>query len=319
MEEIGPYKPTARDAPVTRRPLRSAKSLTSDRRKPAGRDVSYSWRRADGKSRPVQSHARYRKPIRVLFSLRFACALIVCAFVTALFPSFARAQGFVDDSKWEIGGHYALLHLPSQCSTATCDTTNNGLGANLTYNFSNWLGFDSEMNFFKSNGDAPTAITGGNVTEGLFGLRLGPTTRKWGFYSIVRPGFVSFSRVLDTDAAVASVLPPGGSAKFAGAVLPGPNAPAANGINGGGVPEFSATLRYQAGAGTVSNPLAVMGFTSATYFAFNYGEAIEWRPTRHAALRFDVGDTIVAYPSSAIGAPLHQHNFQISQAIIIRF
>ncbi|HXT87297.1 MAG TPA: outer membrane beta-barrel protein [Verrucomicrobiae bacterium] len=242
--------------------------------------------------------------------LRFVCAMAAIVFVGALFPSLARAQGFVDDSKWEIGGHYALLHLPSQCSAATCDTTNNGLGANLTYNFSSWLGFDSEMNFFQSNGDAPTPITGGNVTEGLFGFRLGPTTRRWGFYSIVRPGFVSFSRVLDMDAAVAAPL--GGSAKFAGVPLPGANAAGAS-----GVPQFSATLRYQAAAD--ANPLAVMGFTSATYFAFNYGEAIEWRPTRHAALRFDVGDTIVAYPGSAIGTPLHQHNFQISQAIIIRF
>ena len=258
----------------------------------------------------------YREPIRALFNLRVVCALAALALVIALFPSFARAQGFVDDSKWEIGGHYALLHLPSQCSTATCDTTNNGLGANLTYNFSSWLGFDSEMNFFQNNGDAPTVITGGNVTEGLFGFRLGPTTRKWGFYSIVRPGFVNFSRVLDTDVAVAGLAPSGGAAKLANAQLPGANGAAANAANAG-VPEFSARLRYQ--AGTISNPLAVMGFTSATYFAFNYGEAIEWRPTRHAALRFDVGDTIVAYPGSTVGTPLHQHNFQISQAIIIRF
>jgi outer membrane protein with beta-barrel domain len=246
--------------------------------------------------------------------LRLGCAMAAVIFAAALFPSSARAQGFVDNSKWEIGGHYALLHLPSQCSSTTCDTTNNGLGANLSYNFSSWMGFDSEMNFFGSNGDAPTPTTGGNVTEGLFGFRLGPTTRRWGFYSVVRPGFVNFSRVLDANAAGSAILPPGGAAKFAGVQLPSATA---NPVGPSGVPQFSATLRYQAAAD--ANPLAVMGFTSATYFAFNYGEAIEWRPTRHAALRFDVGDTIVAYPGSTVGTPLHQHNFQISQAIIIRF
>ncbi len=246
--------------------------------------------------------------------LRLGCAMAAVIFAAALFPSSARAQGFVDNSKWEIGGHYALLHLPSQCSSTTCDTTNNGLGANLSYNFSSWMGFDSEMNFFGSNGDAPTPTTGGNVTEGLFGFRLGPTTRRWGFYSVVRPGFVNFSRVLDANAAGSAILPPGGAAKFAGVQLPSATA---NPVGTSGVPQFSATLRYQAAAD--ANPLAVMGFTSATYFAFNYGEAIEWRPTRHAALRFDVGDTIVAYPGSTVGTPLHQHNFQISQAIIIRF
>jgi len=265
----------------------------------------------------AKAPSQYRELNKAHLSLRLACALAAMVFAAALFPSPARAQGFVDNSKWEIGGHYALLHLPSQCSSATCDTTNNGLGANLTYNFSPWLGFDSEMNFFQSNGDAPTPTTGGNVTEGLFGFRLGPTTRRWGFYSIVRPGFVNFSRVLDVNSGASSLLPPGAAAKFAGVQLPGANAAAANPVGPSGAPQFSATLRYQ--AATDTNPLAVMGFTDATYFAFNYGEAIEWRPTRHAALRFDVGDTIVAYPGSTLGTPLHQHNFQISQAIIIRF
>ena len=253
-----------------------------------------------------------RAPHTSPFHFRLACAGAVVLIAAALFPSLARAQGFVDNSKWEIGGHYALLHLPSQCSSTACATTNNGLGANLSYNFSNWMGFDSEMNFFGSNGDAPTPTTGGDVMEGLFGFRLGPTTRRWGFYSVVRPGFVNFSRVLDMSAPVSGALAAGGAAKFAGVQLPGANAAAA-----GGVPQFSARLRYQ--AGTISNPLAVLGFTDATYFAFNYGEAVEWRPTRHAALRFDVGDTIVSYPGSTAGTPLHQHNFQISQAIIIRF
>lgn len=264
-----------------------------------------------------EAPSQCRELSKTHLSWQLICALAAIVVAAALFPSSARAQNFVDNSKWEIGGHYALLHLPSQCSTSTCDTTNNGLGANLTYNFSPWLGFDSEMNFFGSNGDAPTPTTGGNVTEGLFGFRLGPTTRRWGFYSIVRPGFVNFSRVLDMNSGASGLLPPGAVTKFAGVQMAGANAAAANPVGPSGVPQFSATLRYQ--AGTISNPLAVMGFTDATYFAFNYGEAIEWRPTRHAALRFDVGDTIVAYPGSTIGTPLHQHNFQISQAIIIRF
>ncbi len=271
---------------------------------------------ARGLSKRISFLERLGRPIKKI-GLYKSWPLACCLLLT-LFPSLARAQGFVDNSKWEIGGHYALLHLPSQCSSTACATTNNGLGANLSYNFSSWMGFDSEMNFFGSNGDAPTPTTGGNVMEGLFGFRLGPTTRRWGFYSVVRPGFVNFSRVLDMSAAVSGTLPVGGAAKFAGVQLPGANAASGNPAGAaGGVPQFSATLRYQ--GGTISNPLAVLGFTDATYFAFNYGEAIEWRPTRHAALRFDVGDTIVAYPGSTVGTPLHQHNFQISQAIILRF
>ncbi|MFZ0641347.1 MAG: outer membrane beta-barrel protein [Candidatus Acidiferrales bacterium] len=220
----------------------------------------------------------------------------IVAFVICL-PTTARAQNFADNSKWELGGHYATLSMPSQCTTTTsCDTKDNGLGANLTYNFSSWLGFDSEMDFFGDNGDPSTTTTGGRTTEGLFGFRLGPTTRRWGLYSEVRPGFVNFSSVLGQTQA--------GSATEAAAV-------AAN------IPQFTARLAYQTPAS--SNPLAVLGLTRATDFAFNYGEAIEYRPTKHAALRFDIGDTIVTYPGATLGTPLHQHNFQISEALVIRF
>ncbi|MGB6482677.1 MAG: outer membrane beta-barrel protein [Candidatus Acidiferrales bacterium] len=223
----------------------------------------------------------------------------IVAFVISL-PATARAQNFADNSKWELGGHYATLSLPSQCTTATsCDTKDNGLGANLTYNFSSWLGFDSEMDFFGDNGDPSTTTTGGRTTEGLFGFRLGPTTRRWGLYSVVRPGFVNFSNVLGQSQAESALFSSSGATAVADAT------------------QFTARLSYQTSAS--SNPLAVLGLTNATDFAFNYGEAIEYRPTKHAALRFDIGDTIVTYPGTTLGTPLHQHNFQISEAFVIRF
>ena len=227
----------------------------------------------------------------LVFLLAGIAVLVICL------PGSARAQNFADNSKWELGGHYATLDLPSQCNTSTnCATVDNGLGANLTYNFSSWLGIDSEMNFFGANGDPSTANTGGRTTEGLFGMRLGPTTRRWGLYSVVRPGFVNFSSVLGQSQ--------GGSTLQSVAAM-------------ADIPEFTARLGYQAAAS--SSPLAVLGLTHATDFAFNYGEAVEYRPTKHAALRFDIGDTIVTYRGAPVGLPLHQHNFQISEAIVIRF
>ena len=227
------------------------------------------------------------------FSLASFAALLI------FFPTAAPAQNFADSQKWELGGHFATLSLPSsQCTTSSnCDSINNGLGANLTYNFSGWVGADSEMDFFGANGSASTSSTGGRVTEGLFGFRLGPTTRRWGFYSEVRPGFVSFSRVFGQSQAESALASPAGAL--------------------GAPPQFTERLGYQAAQS--SSPLAMLGLTSATDFAFNYGEAIEYRPTKHAALRFDIGDTIVTYPGAALGLPLHQHNFQISEAIVIRF
>jgi len=236
---------------------------------------------------------------RITVSIASSFALLV-ALVTAA-ASAARAQNFADNSKWELGGHYAFLTLPSQCTgSSSCETNNSGLGANVTYNFSSWIGVDTEMDFYGNNGDAATNLTGGAVTEGLFGVRFGPTTRRWGLYSVVRPGFVNFSSVL-------------AGAQPGGAGAPGTSFPVT-----AATPQFSASLNYQAPSPSPS-ALAMMGFTRATDFAFNYGEAIEYRPTKHAALRLDIGDTIVSYPGSTLGAQYHQHNFQISQAIVIRF
>lgn len=233
------------------------------------------------------------------FSLTSIMTLAICLFVFG--TRSARAQDFADNAKWELGGHYATLNLPSQCATSSgCQTLNNGFGGNLTYNFSSWLGLDNEMNFFGANGDASTTTTGGRVTEGLFGFRLGPTTRRWGLYSVVRPGFVTFGGVLGQPQSQSTSA----SALFA-------QAPAI------GAPQVTARIAYQVPGS--SDPVAMLGLTSATYFAFNYGEAIEYRPTKHAALRFDIGDTIVKYPGASVGTPLHQHNFEISEAIIIRF
>lgn len=236
---------------------------------------------------------------RFCFSPGVIVTVAACLF--ALAPRPARAQDFADNAKWEIGGHYATLNLPSQCTTSSsCQTLNNGFGGNLTYNFSSWLGLDNEMNFFGANGDTSTATTGGRVTEGLFGFRLGPTTRRWGLYSVVRPGFVNFGGVLGQSQSQSAAT----SALFSPAAAIG-------------APQITARIAYQVPGS--SDPVAMLGLTSATYFAFNYGEAIEYRPTKHAALRFDIGDTIVKYPGSTLGTPLHQHNFEISEAIIIRF
>lgn len=248
------------------------------------------------------------KRIPSVFATRFAApfafsfALLVTLVIAAA-PA-ARAQNFADNSKWELGGHYAFLSLPSQCNgISPCESSNSGFGANLTYNASTWIGVDTEMDFFGNNGDPATLTTGGAVTEGLFGIRLGPTTRRWGLYSVVRPGFVNFSNVL---ASAQPAFPSGAARGAAGIAFPTAST----------TPQFSATLNYQAPS---PSALAMLGYTRATDFAFNYGEAIEYRPTKHAALRFDIGDTIVSYPGSSLGAAYHQHNFQISQAIVFRF
>jgi hypothetical protein len=250
---------------------------------------------------PALGKSSGRAPDALKLIRRFSAAF--AAILLTTFAPAARAQNFSDDSKWELGGHYALLSLPYQCTGLTnCQSASSGFGGNLSYNFSSWVSLDSEMNFFPDNGNPATQQTGGQVTEGLFGLRVGPTTRKWGFYSVLRPGFVSFSHVL-SGSSLGGV--PGGTAaprQFTAMLVP-PDA-------------WQAPRLYSA----QTLPTGGLGFSRDTDFALNYGEAIEFRPTKHAALRFDIGDTIVSYPGGAsVLGPFKQHNFQISQALVIRF
>jgi hypothetical protein len=227
--------------------------------------------------------------------------VFLATFLLFALASSACAQNLADSSKWELGGHYALLTLPFECSGATnCQSGNSGFGGNLTYNFSSWISADSEMDFFPDNGNAATAQTGGQVTEGLFGLRVGPTTRRWGFYSVLRPGFVSFSRVLDGSVSGSSLLGAAAPRRFSASLLP---------RDAFRIPRFNAA----------TIPIGGIFFTRDTDFALNYGEAIEFRASKHAALRFDIGDTIVSYPGASNFGPFKAHNFQISQALVIRF
>lgn len=250
----------------------------------------------------------HKQPLRAIYSFAARIAARATAFACLAIPlllalaPLARAQNFEDYSKWELGGHYALMTLPYECTgVSNCQPAASGFGGNLTYNFSTWISLDSEMNFFPDNGNPATAETGGQVTEGLFGLRVGPTTRKWGFYSVLRPGFVSFSHVLDGATSTSALLGATAPRRFTATLIP------------------REAWRGPRSFATQTVPIAGSPFMRDTDFALNYGEAIEFRPTKHAALRFDIGDTIVSYPGASSFGPFKQHNFQISQALVIRF
>ena len=60
--------------------------------------------------------------------------------------------------------------------------------------------------------------------------------------------------------------------------------------------------------------------SSRTEFAFDFGGVFELYPTRHVALRFDVGDTVIRFGNPAIVTrPIYTNNLQISTGIGFRF
>src|SRR5262249_35817172 len=66
-----------------------------------------------------------------------------------------------------------------------------------------------------------------------------------------------------------------------------------------------------------------LGLGSNTHFALDFGGVFELYPSRLIALRFDVGDTIIRYNSSALDAAgigsFTTNNLQISSGISLRF
>ena len=115
--------------------------------------------------------------------------LIVCS----------QAKGQDEVPKFELGVHFSALPLdddPTNNSICqVCDTfTYTGVGGRFTYNLSNSLALESEMNFFlRENNRMRSRRVGGLPVQGLFGVKAGKRFDKIGVFGKVRPGFLSFS------------------------------------------------------------------------------------------------------------------------------
>jgi len=82
-----------------------------------------------------------------------------------------------------------------------------GAGGRFTYNFTNNIAFDSEVNFFLPDEGPPTAV------QSLFGIKAGKRTKYVGIFAKVRPGFQTNFVVNDREQARLAV-DVGGVAEF---------------------------------------------------------------------------------------------------------
>ncbi|HZF41622.1 MAG TPA: outer membrane beta-barrel protein [Blastocatellia bacterium] len=63
-----------------------------------------------------------------------------------------------------------------------------------------------------------------------------------------------------------------------------------------------------------------LGSSSDTEFALDFGGVFELYPSRHVALRFDVGDTVIRFSNpNLVADPTFRHNLQISTGVAFRF
>lgn len=122
-------------------------------------------------------------------------ALFTCnAFVLALllFNLSASAQE-TDAPKLEIGIQYSSLsiNLPGVGGTENAP----GVGARVTYNFTDYFAVEAEGNIFPSVTQTDYT-TGGDPQQLQAGVKAGKRWKRFGLFAKARPGFVSFSETL---------------------------------------------------------------------------------------------------------------------------
>jgi Outer membrane protein beta-barrel domain len=99
----------------------------------------------------------------------------------------AQAQSRYNDTpKFEIGGQFVATRLSS-----ILDDTNVGGGGRLTYNFTQNIAVEGELNYFPQ--DLGVIATTSSY-QALFGVKAGVRGEKAGVFGKLRPGFTRFDR-----------------------------------------------------------------------------------------------------------------------------
>ena len=125
---------------------------------------------------------------------RFIFTAIIMALAFLLHTPEARAQS--KPPRVELGVHLTAIDLNQVFEVP------GGVGARFTYDFTEYLAFDAELNYFPRKrktrciAGTPACFASGadafGETEGLFGMKTGLRRTKYGVFAKVRPGFIHF-------------------------------------------------------------------------------------------------------------------------------
>jgi Outer membrane protein beta-barrel domain len=136
-------------------------------------------------------------------SKRLFSMLITAAALVTLTSVLAQAQSRYNDTpKFEIGGQFVVTRLSD-----VIDDTNVGGGGRLTYNFTQNIAIEGEMNYFPQ---ALTAIGATSSYQGLFGVKAGVRGERAGVFGKIRPGFTRFDRIAPATTATQFTFDVGG-------------------------------------------------------------------------------------------------------------
>lgn len=115
-----------------------------------------------------------------------------------------------DVARFEIGGQFTLISRSTPTpvldyfSRTPPHVNKPGFGGRFTYNFTNYLAFEAEANFFPRreeagllfpNQSAEFGVPGGNIYQAQFGVKVGKRFKRFGVFGKGRPGFVGYTDV----------------------------------------------------------------------------------------------------------------------------
>src|SRR5215831_9577997 len=116
----------------------------------------------------------------------FLFVLAAAALLLMVPAQNAQAQGQSETPKVEVGAHYTLLRFRD------FSITDSGVGGRVTYNLSDNIGIEGELNFFPQK--RSTSLTAfplfvdSTRTQGLFGVKTGLRSEKAGFLNCIPRG-----------------------------------------------------------------------------------------------------------------------------------
>lgn len=101
-----------------------------------------------------------------------------------------------DPSKFEVGALVSVLGIEDAHGLPDLFPRREiGGGGRFTYNLKNYLALEAELNFFPRDfRKFTTNFTGGQMIEGLAGVKAGLRKKKFGVFGKFRPGFESSGR-----------------------------------------------------------------------------------------------------------------------------
>lgn len=121
---------------------------------------------------------------------------LALVFLVLIFGAMGDALGQSTARKLEVGAQFTSLTLfpPPSDGIDFGNSTEPGVGARVTYNLTDRIAIESELNFFP-NRNVFRLYGEGRAIQGQFGVKAGKRFRRFGLFAKARPGFLSIGDV----------------------------------------------------------------------------------------------------------------------------